>query len=176
MNRDQKTRFRDRQIRQKYDLLHMLPSIGVKELSGLYLKNFYNCTKRYQMKLPPYIKEPDQKFCGECGYIQVPTHSVRIETTNNDSDTSEKIEFTCLICQHKYHEILETKSRKGIPKPMAGLEKETNQVNKKTNSAKKRAKLRKQNSLTSMLSRKEQEKKNVSRTSSVLSLESFMKK
>lgn len=176
MNRDQKIKFKERQIRQKYDLLHILPSIGVKELSGLYLKNFYNTTKRYQLRLPTYLKEPDQKFCGECGYVQVPTHSVKIETTNINDDTDTKMNYTCIMCQHKYDEILETKTKRGFSRPLKNSDKEKAQVNKKVNSAKKRAKLRKQNSLTSMLSRKEQEKRNVNKTTSILSLESFLKK
>ncbi|KAL3230640.1 Ribonuclease MRP protein subunit SNM1 [Nakaseomyces bracarensis] len=176
MNRDQKIKFRDRQIKQKYELVHMLPSLGVKELSGLYLKNFFNCTKRYHYKLSDYVKEPDQKFCGECGYIQVPTHSVKIETIQVEQDRQTVIKFTCLMCKHTYNETIEVKTKKSTPKPTLDPEAKSHQINKNTNSAKKRAKLRKQNSLTSMLSRKDQEKKNVKKSSSMLSLESFMKK
>ncbi|EDO16018.1 hypothetical protein Kpol_495p16 [Vanderwaltozyma polyspora DSM 70294] len=55
MNRDQFEKFRDRQIRKKYDLVHMVPHLGIPELSGVYLKNFYNSCKRYEVVLPTNI-------------------------------------------------------------------------------------------------------------------------
>lgn len=175
MNRDQKIQFRDKQIRHKYALLHAMPTIDVPELSGMYLKNFYNSVKRYQLNLPDHIVQPDKKFCGECGYIQIPDHSVDINIISGERpEISSIAKFKCKKCGHHYDETVLCRKQKVADS--ANISKDIGQVKKKTNNAKLRAKMRKQNSLTSLLSKKDKEKKDVTKSASMLSLDSFMKR
>ena len=179
MNRDQNEKYRERQLRKKYDMVHMLPGLGLPELSGIYLKNFYNSSKRYKVVLPPSIVEADAKFCGSCGCIRIPNYNVHMEITKEG-----ELQFQCKHCsrvthfQYSIHK-KESKDIDIIPKekfvakwPNKG-ENENKITKNGGNNARDRQKKRKSNSLSAMLNKKNDEKKKQSSTS--LSLESFMK-
>lgn len=79
LNKQQAEKYRDIQLKYKYNLLHLLPSMETPELSGVYLRSFYNSVKRYQVTLPSSINDPDTKFCGRCGAVRVPGFNLVIE-------------------------------------------------------------------------------------------------
>lgn len=189
MNREQSDRFRDRHLGQKYNLLHMLPSIQVPELSGLYLKSFHNGAKRYKVQLPAFIEDSDSKFCGSCGCIRIPNYNVKMYTIEyTDVETggiSRNLEYRCVHCNHvakfSMNNAFETVNSGSVPPakttftatwPKTVRQEAVNSKVEKRNSAKDRAKKRKMNSLSSLLSKKNNEKKN--KNSPSMSLESFM--
>ncbi|CCD26267.1 Snm1p NDAI_0H00930 [Naumovozyma dairenensis CBS 421] len=201
MNRDQAEKFKDRHIRQKYDLLHLLPSMlptGNPALSGLYLKSFYNGVKRYKLQLPSSITNSNEKFCGSCGTVRIINRNLEMEMVvrekmqeNDDSSSQIKVlKYKCLNCNfeneftvgnvsHRNKEIANPKiPRDNKDRSTVKLEaKNTNSTNggiQKKNTAKDRAKKRKMNSLSNLLSKKNQEKSKQKSTSLSLSLESFM--
>ncbi|AQZ17601.1 SNM1 (YDR478W) [Zygosaccharomyces parabailii] len=175
MNRAQSERFRDTHLMYKYNLIHLLPSMEVPELSGLYLKSFYNGTKRYCLQLPQYIIEPNSKFCGTCGTVRVPTFNTQMavveEISENSAETFRALQYTCLHCNTEARlaprKVEPNKSREIVTRSHEPL---NNKVGKKS-SAKERAKKRKKSTLSNMLSQKNEEKK---KNSFSLSLESLM--
>ncbi|KAG0665775.1 hypothetical protein C6P45_000415 [Maudiozyma exigua] len=188
MNRIQREKFRDRNMRQKYDLLHIKSTLNTPALSGLYLKNFYNAAKRYDLTLPSEIVDSDLKFCGNCGVVHVPLYNTDISSTIEG--TKEMFKMVCKKCQ--YEAIFENpriesakvvRSKSNSPTLTATLTPKStvtpsltsNKINK--NKAKDRAKKRKNNSLNNLLANKKKEQNNGSSSSlSSLTLESFMKK
>ena len=184
MNRNQREQFRDRNMRHKYNLLHITSTLDTPALSGLYLKNFYNATKRYDLTLPSEIVNADQKFCGNCGVVHVPLYNTDISSTVED--TKETFKMVCKKCQHEATfenktiesvKIVPSISNSPTPTPTSTPTPSLtpNKINK--NKAKDRAKKRKNNSLNSLLANKKKEQKNDSSSSlSSLTLESFMKK
>ena len=79
LNKQQAEKYRDIQLKYKYNLLHLLPSMETPALSGVYLRSFYNSVKRYQVTLPSSINEPDAKFCGKCGAVRVAGFNLVVE-------------------------------------------------------------------------------------------------
>lgn len=188
MNREQSEKFRDKHLIQKYNLIHLLPTLDVPELSGLYLKSFLNATKRYQLQLPPVISDSSSKFCGSCGTVRIPLRNTKMSIAENSNETkvecTRTLQYKCLSCKYtesfplkqSAHQRIEpgsqAKDRFVATWPQRKQpEKERNMVEKKS-SAKERAKKRKLNSLSNLLSRKKDEKKK--QASPSLSLESFM--
>ncbi|QHS72656.1 Snm1p [Saccharomyces paradoxus] len=198
MNKEQAGKYQERSLRQKYNLLHVLPTLNSRALSGLYYKNFHNSVKRYQITLPEQLRSG--KFCSHCGCVYVPHFNAKLQVTTNaeQDDDSEKlddegmkepkicIKLNCLNCekstlfewkselvdpafeQDANSMINSTSSRKtsyAVKKPQKG----------KISGGKDRSKKRKLNSLTNLLSKKNQEKKLEKKKSSSMSLESFMK-
>lgn len=186
LNREQSEKFRDRHLREKYELLHMLPNVGAPALSGLYLKSFFNGSKRYQLTLPSSIIEDNNKFCGNCGVIRISTFnlSMKIDQTKDKEDNSiikRKLIYHCHACNSKNEFNLgqqrikeQTPNKEEVGR--ASSAPPAPKIEKSKKSAKQRAKARKMNSLSNMLLKKNEEKKNKSTTSlSSLSLENFMK-
>lgn len=187
MNREQAEKFRDKHLVQKYNLIHLLPTLDAPELSGLYLKSFLNATKRYRIQLPPVIGDASSKFCGSCGAVRIPRYNVEMSAIE-DSEASmargpRVLQYKCLNCQYVEKFPLEPSSQAQVkvqpresefvatwPKAKDS-EKTTKKVEKKT-SAKERAKKRKLNSLSNLLQKKNEEKRK--QNSPSLSLESFM--
>lgn len=182
MNRNQREQFRDRNMRQKYDLLHISSTLDTPALSGLYLKNFYNAAKRYDLTLPSEIIDGDQKFCGNCGVVHVPLYNTAISSIIED--TKETFKVVCKKCRHEATfenpkiengKVIQSISNSRSPTPTPTPSLTPNKINK--NKAKDRAKKRKNNSLNNLLASKKKEQKNGSNSSlSSLTLESFMKK
>ncbi|QLL30821.1 hypothetical protein HG536_0A06360 [Torulaspora globosa] len=184
MNRVEAQKFRDKQISQKYNLIHLLPTLNVPELSGLYLKSFLTATKRYQLQLPSLIGESEAKFCGSCGCVRIPQRNSRLSVIEEVEANvpSRKLQYTCLHCKHAATFPLVELSKESVPDQEPTSEKFTatwprrekvaGKVEK--NSSKIRAKKRKMNSLSSLLSKKNEEREK--RSSSSLSLESFMQR
>ncbi|CAB4256009.1 similar to Saccharomyces cerevisiae YDR478W SNM1 Subunit of RNase MRP, which cleaves pre-rRNA and has a role in cell cycle-regulated degradation of daughter cell-specific mRNAs [Maudiozyma barnettii] len=179
MNRIQRERFRDRHLRQKYDLLHSLPTLQTPALAGLYLKSFYNATKRYDLTLPSEITDADVKFCGECGVVHVPMVNMDIVSTS-DNEQEDSLSFKCRHCNHKVSfksNKIESKINSPPPESLSNSPSPVIQNKISNSTAKSRAKKRKQNSLNSLLANKKKEQKNGSTSSlSSLTLESFMKR
>lgn len=181
MNRTEAEKFRDKQISQKYNLIHLLPTLNAPELSGLYLKSFLNATKRYQLQLPSLIEESDSKFCGSCGCVRIPKFNTEISIIEDSQ--ARTLRYACLQCKHVANFPLELPSKDADLGQNSASEKFTatwprknpaaDKVGKNSNS-KARAKKRKMNSLSNLLSKKNEEKEK--RTSSSLSLESFMQR
>lgn len=177
MNRAQSERFRDTHLMYKYNLIHLLPSMEVPELSGLYLKSFYNGTKRYCLQLPQYIIESNSKFCGTCGAVRVPNFNTQMavveEISEHSAETIRALQYTCLHCNTEARlaprkvEPEPNKAKETVPGSHEHL---NNKVGKKS-SAKERAKKRKKSTLSNMLSQRNEEKK---KNSFSLSLESLM--
>ncbi|SMN22263.1 similar to Saccharomyces cerevisiae YDR478W SNM1 Subunit of RNase MRP, which cleaves pre-rRNA and has a role in cell cycle-regulated degradation of daughter cell-specific mRNAs [Maudiozyma saulgeensis] len=178
MNRTQRERFRDRHLRQKYDLLHSLPTLQTPALAGLYLKSFYNATKRYDITLPSEITDADTKFCGNCGLVHIPMVNTDIEATSHDGQ--ESLSFKCRHCNHKASfrsNSIESKLSSVAPTSLSGSPSSAPQNKITKSTAKGRAKKRKQNSLNNLLANKKKEQNNGSSASlSSLTLESFMKR
>lgn len=185
MNRDQRNRFRDRHLQYQYELMHILPSVSTNpdHLSGLYLKKFYNSSKRYQLTLPvPLIEKNSGKFCPKCGVVRIPginlTMEKRISTTGNEAI----LKYSCKLCQENSSTSLGEEivvknhlSKSNTPTPLRKNSDGQKDVKiSKGNSAKSRAKKRKMNSLSNLLSKKNKETKN--NKGGILSLESFMKR
>ncbi|EWG96741.1 Snm1p [Saccharomyces cerevisiae R103] len=197
MNKDQAEKYQERSLRQKYNLLHVLPTLNSRALSGLYYKNFHNSVKRYQIVLPEQLKSG--KFCSHCGCVYVPNFNASLQlTTNTEQGDSDElggesmegpkkcIQVNCLNCEKS--KLFEWKSELVVPtfgqdvSPMINSTssgKVSYAVKKpqksKTSTGKERSKKRKLNSLTNLLSKRNQEKKMEKKKSSSLSLESFMK-
>lgn len=170
MNRVQSEKFRDVHLNHKYNLIHMLPSTEVPALSGFYLKSFYNGTKRYRLRLPESIVEPDNKFCGNCGAVRIPLFNTDMSITEsnieNSGESIRALQYTCLHCKTQA-QLAPTRIQKEIPErdeqrvKFKKEEQKKDKVNKKT-SARERAKKRKRSTLSNMLSQKNEEKKNKS--------------
>ena len=79
MNKDQIEKYQERSLRKKYNMLHMLPTLSSKALSGLYYKNFHNSVKRYQITLPEQLR--NGKFCSYCGSTYVPNFNATLQIT-----------------------------------------------------------------------------------------------
>ncbi|CAI1860769.1 hypothetical protein SEUBUCD646_0B05760 [Saccharomyces eubayanus] len=201
MNRDQTVKYQERNLRQKYNMLHALPALKSKALSGLYYRNFHNSVKRYQVVLPEQLISG--KFCPHCGCVYVPNFNATLQaTTSTELDDSAKhnnegrqtskncIEVRCLNCkvceQFDWKTELAGQAVEGEPNPMTNgisarkIPQETEKLQKsntknKGSSGKDRSKKRKLTSLTNLLSKKNQEKNQKKNISSSLSLESFMK-
>lgn len=197
MNKDQAEKYQERSLRQKYNLLHVLPTLNSRALSGLYYKNFHNSVKRYQIMLPEQLKSG--KFCSHCGCVYVTNFNASLQlTTNTEQGDSDElggesmegpkkcIQVNCLNCEKS--KLFEWKSELVVPtfgqdvSPMINSTssgKVSYAVKKpqksKTSTGKERSKKRKLNSLTNLLSKRNQEKKMEKKKSSSLSLESFMK-
>ncbi|CCH61388.1 hypothetical protein TBLA_0E03340 [Henningerozyma blattae CBS 6284] len=183
MNRGEQE-FRDRHLNQKYDLIHFLPSLGIPQLSGFYFKNFLNASKRYHLQLSEIITTKDSKFCGSCGCVRIPNvnFDMLVENIEGDNGQQRILKYTCRNCKHCSKFELETpnigKKREDNKKEEDFIatwpsKKSANKVEKKTTSARDRSKKRKMNSLLNRLKEKNDQK--LKSSSSVLSLESFMK-
>ncbi|CUS24791.1 LAQU0S19e01706g1_1 [Lachancea quebecensis] len=179
LNRQQRENFTASHICHKYNLLHVLPGIGQSQLSGLYLKSFYNGVKRNRLQLPEPLVN-GSKFCDKCGvvYIAGLNLDMKVEEAIKDGVGEKSLIYTCLKCnKHKQFPIT-TKGPEHAPKqPEAFVakwpaKKEESKVKKIT--GKERAKKRKLDSLSSMLSRKREEE--VSRKKLSLSLDDFLQK
>lgn len=179
MNREQKERFRDQHIGEKYNLVHLLPSLDIPELSGFYLKSFLNASKKYNLQLPDHIITPDSKFCGKCGCVKIPGNNLKMKL----DDKERKLIHTCLNCQNTHTFDLETQKKsievKEIEKkefvatwPVKKGNDTNSKIDKKPN-AKERSKKRKLNSLSNKLKKKKKDAE-IKQSSSLLSLESFM--
>lgn len=197
MNKEQAGKYQERNLRQKYRLLHVLPTLNSRALSGLYYKNFHNSVKRYQITLPEQLRSG--KFCSHCGCVYVPNFNAKLQvTTNTEQDDSKKlddegmeepkkcIKLNCLNCEKST--LFEWKSELVDPAFEQDVNSKMNSTSsrKVSHAAKKpqkgkisggkdRSKKRKLNSLTNLLSKRKQEKKMEKKKSSSLSLESFMK-
>ncbi|EJS42174.1 snm1p [Saccharomyces arboricola H-6] len=191
MNKDQAAKYQELNLRQKYNMLHVLPALRSKALSGLYYKNFHNSVKRYQINLPEQLI--DGKFCSHCGCVYVPTFNAALEVVTgteqdvlgDDGTQSSKkcIKISCLNC--KEPTLFKWKSKLLVPTIEREVElgasssKASDAVEKppkaKISSGKDRFKKRKSNSLSNLLTKRNQEKKMEKKKSSSLSLESFMK-
>lgn len=198
LNKQQREKFLNTNITHKYDLLHFLPTIGQPQLAGLYLKSFYNGIKRNRLQLPNSMISDDSKFCSYCGSVYIAGFNMKMrlreETTAHNQSTS-KLCYECLHCGHTKEFLIEQKSEKEpIPAKSefvavwptsdttkmeastAGFEvvRDKDKVKKKS-SAKDRAKKRKMNSLSNMLSIKKQKEEN-KKSKLSLSLMDFMQK
>lgn len=193
MNREQKTRFRDRHLRYQYDLLHCLHSVTQRpdSLSGLYLKKFYNATKRYQLTLPTQLTDPMGMFCTQCGVVRVAGVNMEMERHVGAKGKGSSLTYKCLYCSKSNDSMLGPElaapqpiatatsgknSRSNTPISTGKVSKPGNNNSSINNSAKAkaRAKKRKNNSLSNLLSQKNKENKK--KNSGILSLESFMQK
>ncbi|KAK5778458.1 hypothetical protein RI543_004123 [Arxiozyma heterogenica] len=197
MNKDQKIKFRNRHLQYQYDLLHQLPSIikTTNSLSGLYLKKFYNSTKKYQLNLPSSLTDSMGKFCPRCGVVRVPSinTSMKIKPNQNNNphsfSSSSSFIYCCLLCTNETaYDVIDTQlpslrstqtltnnnNNNNDNKSMADIQ-NNKKVNKSENKAKIRAKKRKMNTLSNLLSQREKENKNKQKSNGLLSLESFMK-
>lgn len=198
MNKDQKIKFRDRHLQYQYDLLHQLPSIikTTNNLSGLYLKRFYNSTKKYQLNLPSPLTDSMGKFCPKCGVVRVPciNTSMKIQPNQNNppksssSSSTSSLIYYCLLCSNETAcEVIDTqlpsldnihpsaKNNNTNNNKTTTVIQNIKKVNKSENKAKIRAKKRKMNTLANLLSQKDRENKNKQKSNGLLSLESFMK-
>ncbi|AET40324.1 Snm1p Ecym_5586 [Eremothecium cymbalariae DBVPG len=183
MNKLDKERFRDIHIRHKYNILHKVLNVGTPQLSGLYLKSFYNAVKRNRLVLPNSIIEGDRKFCGSCGVIYVSGYTLASKVQNIESaDSIERIlVYDCLQCGHKkeFPLSIEVKTSKEVEMVEFSnfRSKETTSnlvsVNKKS-TGRHRAKKRKKNSLINVLAVKKQQTD--SKNKITLSLSDFLQK
>ncbi|CCF59471.1 hypothetical protein KAFR_0H00620 [Kazachstania africana CBS 2517] len=190
LNKEQTERFRDRHIRQEYELLHLLPAVGIPELSGLYLKSFYNSTKKYRLTLPTSITDANSKFCGTCGVLFVPTFNLSMKVITpydkDDKAAPTSLQYECLNCRKTSNFEIEVpkklKHSHHVDATSGKLKSETFLEDKKKvikSSAKDRAKKRKMNSLSNLLNKKKKEDERKSKNQgslSSLSLDSFMKR
>lgn len=179
-------KFKARHLEQKYNLIHLLPSIGVPELSGLYLKSFFNASKRYDLQLPPLVLEGDSKFCGCCGCVRVPNFNtkMRIEEVPGDEigESKRTLVYSCMNCNHQASFLLSRSSNKvNTDKKETSAfvatwpsGKDSDGKVEKRNNAKDRAKKRKSSTLSSLLSKKTENQEKT--TLSSLNLESFMER
>ncbi|GMM54969.1 Snm1 protein [Maudiozyma humilis] len=178
MNRIQREKFRDRHLRQKYDLLHMMPTLKTPALSGMYLTNYYNGVKRYDLTLPKEITEANAKFCGKCGSVHVPLLNTQISITDSSAANQETITFKCLNCEHEAnfssHKIKQRAPQVQVENKEVAETTPKKKITKST--AKDRQKKRKQNSLSNLLSTKKKERKSSPSPLASLTLENFMKK
>lgn len=194
MNKDQKIKFRNRHLQYQYDLLHQLPSIikTTNSLSGLYLKKFYNSTKKYQLNLPSSLTDSMGKFCPRCGVVRVPSinTSMKIKPNQNNNphffSSSSSFIYCCLLCTNETaYDVTDTQlpslrstqtltNNNNNNKSIVDIQ-NNKKINKSENKAKIRAKKRKMNTLSNLLSQRERENKNKQKSNGLLSLESFMK-
>lgn len=191
MNKDQKIKFRDRHLQYQYDLLHQLPSITKtpNDLSGLYLKKFYNSTKKYQLCLPSQLTDSMGKFCSKCGVVRVPGINMSmkiVSNQHNNNSSSSSLIYHCRLCSSEtVSDIIDIQLPSlNSGKALTSNNKKTlsihtsnnnNKVKKNENKAKIRAKKRKMNTLSNLLLQKDKENKNKQKSNGLLSLESFMK-
>lgn len=188
MNKDQKIKFRDRHLRYQYELLHFIPSITSHPdtLSGLYLRKFYNSTKRYQLNLPPTLVDKCGKFCPQCGVVRVlGVNSSTHLSKDSDKDDTLLI-YKCQLCKNETRSpslgqplpapALSPSSSLSAANSSASLSPGIGKVEKSGNKAKARAKKRKMNNLSNLLSQKDKERKDSNKHKGLLSLESFMQK
>lgn len=164
MNREQATKYRDRHLQYQYDLCHYLPS----SISGLYVKKLYNSSKRNRVSLPNEITDSNVKFCGNCGIVRTINKTVQI--TKTATDGMRVLQYRCLNCgvDHKFE-----LGPEPVFKRIGKVETPEKRTQKPTNSAKPRSKKRKMNSLSNLLSKKNEER---SKSNTSLSLDSFMQK
>ncbi|CAI4059432.1 Snm1p SKDI_04G6800 [Saccharomyces kudriavzevii IFO 1802] len=197
MNKDQAEKYRERNLRHKYNILHVLPTLKSKALSGLYYKNFHNSVKRYQITLPEQLM--NGKFCSHCGCVYVPNFNSMLQVTTGTEQNGvvelnveraqapEKcISVSCLNCKSSTlfdwkSELVEPVVERDVKfaADSAGNRNVSHIVDKapraKISSGKDRSKKRKSNSLTNLLSKRNQEKRLEKKRNSSLSLDSFMK-
>ncbi|CAR23143.1 Snm1p [Lachancea thermotolerans CBS 6340] len=179
LNRQQREKFMASHICHKYNLLHVLPGIGQSQLSGLYLKSFYNGVKRNQLQLPEPLVN-GSKFCDSCGvvYIAGVNLDMKVQEAENDGVGAKSLVYTCRNCGKHKHFQISVKIREPTPKPAEAFvakwpaKKDESKVKKLT--GKERAKKRKLDSLSSMLSRKREEEESKKKLS--LSLDDFLQK
>lgn len=168
----------------KYNLIHHIQRIAEPELSGLYVKNFFNCSKRYRLILPEVMTRNNIKFCGSCGCIRVPGYNLIMDLIREKEGETEirTLRYLCKHCEHEEKIMVDkttlasTSSEQNSPKFIATWKKpstnEVTKVNKNTN-AKERAKKRKQSTLSNLLAAKKEKEDNKNKMS--LSLMDFMK-
>lgn len=176
-------------MKQKYNLIHLLPSLEAPALSALYLKSFLNATKKYELCLPSSIVDSDAKFCGKCGCVRISNFNTKMwideDTADKTGSNQRTLIYLCLncgrkakfplICEPQEDEVnqQENSNNAGFVAnwPKSVEKKDVNKVLKK-NTAKERAKKRKSSTLSSMLAEKSESQKK--KTLSSLNLESFM--
>ncbi|QEU58543.1 Snm1 [Kluyveromyces lactis] len=187
--RRDREKFMDRTMAHKYNMVHHVQRLGEPQLSGLYLKNFYNTAKRYRLPLPESIRADNVKFCGNCGCVRIAGYNLTmnlLRETDENGVVTRNLRYQCGHCQSEYNfEVDKTEpkkdpsSKEASPKvdiqwPRQSSPEVNDDKIKKNTTAKERAKKRKQSTLSNLLaSKKEKEeskKKNVS-----LSLMDFMK-
>ncbi|SCU93058.1 LADA_0G01112g1_1 [Lachancea dasiensis] len=193
LNRQQRERFTATHIAYKYNLLHYLPGIEQSQLSGLYLKSFYNGTKRNRLHLPEHLTN-GTKFCEKCGVVHIAGLNlnmaiVDVMASDDESVHNQVLEYKCLLCgKVKQFDIGNSKRIESQQGPREGFvakwpsgqktSHDAAEVNgsqvKKLASGKERAKKRKMNTLANMLSRKKDEEAN--KKSASLNLEDFLLK
>ncbi|SCU80930.1 LAMI_0B04192g1_1 [Lachancea mirantina] len=195
LNRQQREKFVTSHMNQKYNLVHMASLTGPPQLSGLYLKSFYNAAKRNRLQLPEHITGDGTKFCGKCGCVRIGGVNVRQRLEDVSDELSnggnQVLSYECLDCGDlKSFPIKRTGVRENTGKPVAGPFTESmrskmpgikeaqksgseNGIGKRS-SAKERAKKRKLSTLSNLLSKKNGEKQ--PKKSSLLNLEDFLKK
>ncbi|AMD22529.1 HHL241Wp [Eremothecium sinecaudum] len=182
MNKNQKDKFKERHISHKYNTLHTIPRVGIPQISGLYLKSFYNALKRNRIALPTSILENDRKFCSSCGCIQICGYNLEAKVVESKTAGSitRNLAYKCLNCNKvKLFELSSQEDTTSVEKspfiakwPKTPSENKTKgAVTKKT--AKDRAKMRK-NTLSNMLASKKQE--TASKNKVTLSLSDFLQK
>ncbi|CDO91847.1 unnamed protein product [Kluyveromyces dobzhanskii CBS 2104] len=169
-------------------MIHHVQRLGEPQLSGLYLKSFYNTSKRYRLPLPDDIRGDNTKFCGNCGCVRVAGYNLTMSfytETEDEGMVIQKLKYTCHHCQEDHvFEVDKTEnkaassSREASPKveiqwPKRSSLEDVEKV-KKNITAKERAKKRKQSTLSNLLASKKGKEESKKNTVS-LSLMDFMK-
>ncbi|SCU81820.1 LANO_0B04280g1_1 [Lachancea nothofagi CBS 11611] len=189
LNRQQREKFTASHISHKYNLVHLLPSIGQSQLSGLYLKSFYNGVKRNRLQLPEQVTD-GTKFCENCGLVHIAGVNLDMKIVDNPygNDLKTKtLEYKCSKCGEVKHFPVE---RREFEEPQKAPESfvatwpgpqnskkenaHSDSSKVKKSSGKERAKKRKMNSLANMLSKKKEQEAN--KKSMSLSLDDFLQK
>ncbi|SCU78508.1 LAFA_0A06942g1_1 [Lachancea sp. 'fantastica'] len=193
LNRSQREKFVATHIAHKYNLLHILPSIEQPQLAGLYLKSFYNGTKRNRLNLPDSITN-GTKFCESCGVVHIAGVNLEMQVVEKEVKASAKpertLEYKCLQCSttkeftleaaERFREDLRTTTSQPTIKGTSARNVEPHTTEnasmvKKQSSGKERAKRRKMNSLSNMLNKKKEAEASKKR-SLTLSLDDFLQK
>lgn len=180
LNRQQREKFVVSHMCHKYNLLHVLPGIEQTQLSGLYLKSFYNGARRNRLQLPDHLSK-GTKFCDHCGvvYLAGVTLDMKVEESDKKSDEiTKKLNFRCLSCSHSKVFPLETKPAEETSSAnetfVAKWPAKPKDLDVKRSKPKERAKKRKLNSLSSMLTKKREDEAKKKKLS--LSLNDFLQK
>lgn len=187
LNKQQREKFLTSHMNYKYNLLHILPSISQPQLSGVYFKSFCNASKRNQVTLPEQIIADSVKFCGSCGIVFISGVNMRmrlVEECDDNGKILRTLQYTCINCSHVKNLFFDQKdtscSEKSkehfvatwpVPKPNSSDTENNGKVKK--NAAKERAKKRKMNTLTNILSKKRETEQKKNKLS--LSLEDLLK-
>lgn len=189
MSKRDRDKFMDRTMAHKYNMIHHVQRLGAPQLSGLYLKNFYNSAKRYRLPLPEPIGEDNVNFCGTCGCTRIIGYNLTMDLLREkqeDGAIVRKLQYICKHCDSEHifeldrtEPINKSQSKESSPKvPIEWPHRDTTSKEegkiKKNTTAKERAKKRKQSTLSNLLAIKK-EKEEAKKNKVSLSLMDFMK-